>query len=139
MSLLFRTYFRIFFFVYRRFSGKKVAVFDLDNTLFDTWPLRRPGQTEDAIYRDVKPFPRVVELVSSLRSAGHNILFITSRRYRYYPATIRSLMRLFPVATACSTILVEKAGHKLFFLRSLLSEKKTVLYYDDLSHNHEHG
>jgi len=135
-----RGYFRfIFGVILARSARSKVAVFDLDNTLFDTWPLRTQALPERMIYDRVRPFTHVVELVNQLRRDGFHVLFITSRRFRFYGITFRSLLRIFSWRVAGQLVLVESPEDKIPYLELLIARYTLVHYYDDLSYNHEHG
>ena len=137
---LFRLYFKVYFSFLLYLNRGKLAVFDIDNTLLNTWPLRAERLSEYEVYLKATPFKRVVELIRSLEGNGYQIFFITSRRYRYYLLTVRTLLRHFPLRIAKGAILVENPDAKIYFLDKAVGQvKEKILYYDDLSYNHEHG
>jgi FMN phosphatase YigB (HAD superfamily) len=140
LNKLFRLYFKVYFSFLLYLNRGKLAIFDIDNTLLNTWPLRTGHLSEYEVYLKAAPFKAVTELIKDLERNGYQILFITSRRYRYYLLTVRTLLRYFPMQIAKGIILVENPAAKIYFLSKAaghLTEK--ILYYDDLSYNHEHG
>jgi FMN phosphatase YigB (HAD superfamily) len=140
ISKLGLAYFRIVFFLFLLGSKReKVAVFDLDNTLFDTWPLRLKYNDDKAVYSRVEPFKGVLDLISKRKFMGYKILFITARQYQYYPITIASIHRYLSDVRYTSILVVPSAKDKFFFIERLVKKFKEVELYDDFSYNHERG
>jgi FMN phosphatase YigB (HAD superfamily) len=133
-------YFRFVFFIFLlKRDRKKVAIFDLDNTLFNTWPLRKKYTDDKTVYTNVEPFPGVLNIISSKRTDGYKILFISARHYLYYPLTFKTIKKHLPSEIAKSLILVPTARDKVFFIERLIKKFEVIDFYDDLSYNHEHG
>ncbi len=140
LSHLFKIYFKLVFTLFlRRSTRNKVAVFDLDNTIFDTWPLRTKNLSEKEIYLSAPPFKNVINLVKEIHRNNYHVIFLTSRRFRSYFLTLRSLSSHFPFRISKNLILVQKPQDKIYYINELTSFYSEVEYYDDLSHSQEHG
>jgi len=114
-----------------------IAIFDIDNTLADSWPtycMNFISQKERLIH--IKPFPRMTQVVQDYYLKGALVFFISARRYRDYRVTRQWLIN--QKIYRGNLIIVNSPEEKLKFLR-LASQYGAVDYYDDLSYNHENG
>lgn len=117
----------------------KVAIFDLDNTIYDTWPLRKVYTTDREVYTHARAFEQVIRWVENIDKEGYSIIFITARDYRHYLLTMKVLSKTFSYRLAKNLILVPDANLKLYYLDRIQRRRGMIEYYDDLSYNHEHG
>lgn len=131
----------IFYFFSIKFNliskkNPKIIIFDLDNTLANTWPSFLEGfESESLRLMSVKPFKNVLELVNSYIESEEKIVFLTARDYRHYFLTKKWLKQY--INGPFSLILVSKPDQKVKLLGNNL--KNSFVYYDDLSYSHEHG
>lgn len=133
-------YFRIFFaFVLRKTKHRNVVVFDLDNTVFNTWPLRKKYKRDQDVYSHAEPFAKVLELIKNYYQRDYQLIFLTARHYLYYFLTLRNIERYLPHMSGKNLILVPEAKDKIYFMRKLAEKYSAVELYDDLSYNHENG
>jgi hypothetical protein len=115
-----------------------VWLVDIDNTLADTWPtIQQQWAGEQQRYRSIPPLKGMIQQVMN-RPADADVIFLTARNYIYHDATIAWLQAQGLDAGKENVILVPKGKDKLPYIRAAVQKKK-VVYYDDLSYNHENG
>lgn len=126
------------FFLRFRNSTRTIVVFDLDNTLADTWPsLLKCDEVvkgERARLLSLKIFDSIRECLLLHLRKGDDVVIVTVRRYRFYFVT-----RLWLNNNGLNGIpvfLVRRPADKVDLIRRLDSK---VIVYDDLSHSHEKG
>ena len=127
-------YFRLFLFVSRK---KKFVFVDIDNTIANTWPYLNRAIPLNVIYKEVPPFLMMVNLIQSIEFEKDNlVVFLSARNPRYYKITKNWLnqngFRSFLL------LLVPSVNNKITVIK-VVSRKKVVTIYDDLSFNHEAG
>ncbi len=115
---------------------KKIIIFDIDNTLANTWPSFNSdfNSTNDRLI-NLPIFINVAEIVSKYISKGHRVVFLSARNYTTYFITKKWLnengfIKFF-------LFIVETPSDKLRVLNFL--KKKKIIFYDDLSFGHEKG
>lgn len=127
-------YFKLVLFVSRK---KKFVFVDIDNTIANTWPYLNRAIPLNVVYKDVPPFLQMVNLIQSIEFEKDNlIVFLSARNPRYYNITKKWLnqngFRSFLL------LLVPSVNNKITVIK-LVSRKKVVVFFDDLSFNHEAG
>jgi hypothetical protein len=136
--LYFKISFLIFYisFLKYTFRKKKIVVFDIDNTIANTWPslLCKYKSEEDRLI-SLPVFDKVVEVVKSHIATGEKIIFLTARDYRQYFVTLKWLKNI--GFSNVNLVMVSKPLEKIFLLSKI--PQKNILLYDDMSYNHEKG
>ncbi len=111
-------------------KGSKVFIFDLDNTLADTF-----GQKH---LTDVAHFPKMIELVKQKITEGP-VYFLTARNITTYKTTKQWLQNRGFSFPNQQLLFVTEPHHKIALLHSAIAKGLQIEYYDDLSYNHEKG
>ena len=121
------------------FNRKKIYVFDIDNTLANTWPSLLVGNYENEKVRleSLAVFINMRNFILS-RYRIDSVLFISNRSVLQYFTTIKWLKSMEINVTTLNLILVENPKAKLYYLK-VLSKHNDVVYIDDLSYGHENG
>jgi hypothetical protein len=127
---------------YRHFiksQSKKehLYIFDLDNTLADTFPYLHIVDT-DEMYRTIPPFQNMLEIAFNVFSSNFPCIILTARDYNYKSATEFWIDKNIKVKDI-PLFIVPKASDKIAYLKLANNNFKNVTYYDDLSYNHENG
>jgi len=123
---------------FRRKSASSLYIFDLDNTLADTWPsLNLYFSSNSERLKSLKPITGMVKMFDSLILRKKNIYILTARSFEYFFLTKKWLKKNTEFKNSANLILVEKPKDKLKFLRLIKQKYEVVYYYDDLSYNHE--
>jgi hypothetical protein len=127
----------------RKKSFDQIFVFDLDNTIVNTWY----GYNLDegapkflsffSIYKKAKAYPEMINLINSINSNNNIVIFLTARNSIFFRSTKIWLENQLSIDNY-NLILVNSASRKLRILESL-SKMGKVNYYDDLSYGHEFG
>jgi hypothetical protein len=127
----------------RKKSFDHIFVFDLDNTIVNTWD----GYNFDdgapkfssffSIYMKAKAYPEMINLINSINSNNNIVIFLTARNSIFYQSTKIWLENHLSIDNY-NLILVNSASRKLGILESL-SRMGKVNYFDDLSYGHEFG
>ncbi len=138
---LMRSWFRFLFIRYtKKHRSREIFLFDLDNTLADTWPCYfiHYDSYSDKL-KSLPVFLGVYQKVMALQSAGHPVFFITARNYTGYSATIAWLKSIRIRASIANVIIVNSTEEKLALIKKAVQYHPQITYFDDLSYNHEHG
>lgn len=115
---------------------KEIAIFDIDNTIADSWPSFLVGYDSERIrLSSIRPFSSMIELVHEYSMSGKAVLFLTARDFHYYSLTKRWLKTYFSCEFAL--ILVSHPREKIKIIGRMKSN--IVHYFDDLSYAHESG
>ena len=140
----------IFSFIYSRFffqnihlnKNKKIYLFDIDNTLADTYhsfnynyKSRRVRLSSLAVFLNMR------QLIISLKKNKENkIIFLTARRF-YDLWITKSWLKSIGIKTDYfDIIIVDNPEEKYFLIKKILKKYKiNISYIDDLSHNHENN
>jgi hypothetical protein len=114
-----------------------MAIFDLDNTLLNTYPFL--GETDkEQMYLTLPAHEGMISIFKQYLSEGKDVVVISARSYRYKGATFKwfneNLQR-----NDIPIFLVPSASSKLNFLKVAVKKREKVIYFDDLSYNHENG
>jgi hypothetical protein len=126
--------------VCRGTRGRRLVVLDVDNTLADSWP------TYTRSWPDERRRLDSIELLPGVKAAAHDaalargdaVMFLSHRSARHWLRTFRWLRRHGFAATPLNVVLVARPEDKVEHLRRCVGAAE-VVYWDDLSHSHEHG
>jgi FMN phosphatase YigB (HAD superfamily) len=114
----------------------EVVIFDLDNTLLDTYPLLNFMDLCD-VFRKVKTHPGMMNLFNKYLEKEVFLFILSSRKMKFYGITNQYLNQ--NLNTKVPFYLVSEPFKKIKFLKFSASYFKRVTLYDDLSYNHENG
>ena len=132
-------------------SCHKIYCFDLDNTLFNTWPSLKNRQeskswlayffSENKRILSLKSFAQMKELISArLNRNNTEVLFLSARHWSLWPVTYLQLILLFGFLHPRRIILVPTAAKKPNKLNVIwLRYNCKITWVDDLSFGHETG
>lgn len=120
-------------------STKPLLLLDIDNTLAHTWPsLKRKWDSESIRVLNLPPLQPVIDYINSIYPiAKYEWIFLTSRSYSLRKTTINWLLNQKLPASNKNVILVQSPNEKLVLIKKYV--KKSSIYFDDLSYNHENG
>lgn len=143
-SILFFLNFKLVYFVILtkemiKGQQKEIYVFDLDNTLANTWPSLCVSffPSESYRYKSLSVFINMRKLILKL-SKDKTILFLSSRSILVYPETLHWLKGMELNVGFSNLILVHHPQGKVSILKHL-AMKYRVKYIDDLSYGQENG
>jgi FMN phosphatase YigB (HAD superfamily) len=114
----------------------EVVIFDLDNTLLDTYPLLNYMALRD-VFRKVKLHPEMMKLFNDFSDKGVYLFILSSRKIKFYGITNDYLKK--NIKTKAPFYLVSEPFIKIRFFKYSAACFKKVTLYDDLSYNHENG
>jgi hypothetical protein len=138
ITLIYMTFLLIYFKLVLFVASKKKFVFvDIDNTIANTWPYLDKAIPLDVVYKDVPPFLQMVNLIKNIEFDKDNlVVFLSARNPRYYKITRNWLFQ--NGLRSFLLLLVPSVENKITVIK-LVSRKKVVVLFDDLSFNHEAG
>ncbi|KAB1153279.1 hypothetical protein F7018_17310 [Tenacibaculum aiptasiae] len=121
--------------------NKKTLVFDIDNTLANTWPTLKPEErskykNEADRLSSLELLPNAKELVKLVNQKFDQILFLSARDPRCFSITDQWIKSNFKL-TNYKLVLVPKASLKIIYWNRLAKISKETVVLDDLSYNHE--
>jgi hypothetical protein len=123
----------------------KVSVFDIDNTIADTWPSLLNAnlfdqKSEVKRYLSLPILSSFYPIIKSIVSKDDTtILFLSARSSNMYLVTKEWLKDKQLWNNRANLIIVQTPNDKLKYLSELSLKISNVEYYDDLSYNHENG
>ena len=115
---------------------EEVVIFDLDNTLLDTYPLLNNMELSD-VFRKVKTHLGMINLFNEYSEKEVFLFILSSRKIKFYRITNQYLKQ--NITTKVPFYLVSEPFKKIKFLKYSACYFKKVTLYDDLSYNHENG
>lgn len=120
-------------------KNKNIIVFDIDNTLADTWPsLKSPVfSNQYKFYRKLSLIDNARYLVEESHLKGYFIFFISARSPRYWFSTKSWLHEKFNIRSF-SLRLVPIVKMKINYWEKISKYNKLIVV-DDLSYNHENN
>ncbi len=124
---------------------EKVFVFDIDNTIADTWPSLINAnlfdhKSEVRRYLSLPILSSFYPIIKTIVNKDDTtILFLSARSSNMYNVTKQWLMDKQVWNNNSNLIIVQTPNDKLKHLSELSSKIPIVEYYDDLSYNHEKG
>ena len=117
-------------------KNKTLYIFDLDNTLINTYPLLNK-MSLSKVFNNAELHTGMVNLFLNLKSNNNDLIILTSRNYKYYFNTSKFIKKKF--SNSSPFYLVSHPVKKIIFIKYAVSKFVNVNYYDDLSYNHEYG
>lgn len=114
----------------------EVVIFDLDNTLLDTYPLLNFMGLND-VFRNVNIHSGMMSVFHEYSKKNVFLFILSSRKINYYGITNQYLIQ--KLNTKVPFFLVSKPLKKIIFFHYCAKLFKKVTLYDDLSYNHENG
>ena len=145
-----RAFRKLYYFAYKQFylsrfkayiyNQELVYIFDIDNTMSNTWPTLIDKHYSSE-YKRLESLPAFIEMrhiVLSLINKKRKVLFLCARHYKYDEVTYKWLLSLGLDISEKQIFLVPNPNDKIFFLKEI-GANTTVEYYDDLSYNHENN
>lgn len=137
----YRFYFKIYF--TNKFKKKiknsenKVYIFDIDNTIANTWPsFLQSYYTLEERLLSLAVFYKMREYILDISSKGNKVIFLTARPYKTYSLTFTWLKNLGLIENKNDLFLVSSPLEKIDLLKKI---NKKVYFYDDMTYNHEKG
>jgi len=116
--------------------NKKVVIFDIDNTLANTWPsLKLDYKSTNERLKNLNIFQNIFDLIQNYITSDNEIVFLSARNYTTYFVSKQWLKK--NGFSKFLLILVESPKEKLFFLKCIKNKK--IIFYDDMSYGHESG
>jgi hypothetical protein len=130
-NFIFSLYFNYLFTIHRNYT--QLVIFDIDNTLtiFDD---SKRGLILDPKLNDV-----VLSVLYDLRKANIKVILLSARGARLYFKTLKWAYSNNLIDSRNDLILVPTPKDKIPFLKKAIANNYSVVYYDDLSYNHEYG
>ncbi len=120
----------------------QILVLDIDNTIADTWPeIKYQGVIKSprfSFFKKLRPFKKRIAFLIN-RYPTTPIVFLSNRNVVYYNTTRNWLIQNGFSNRNFRLILTLNVEDKLRYLKLLQNHYKKVIYFDDLSYNHEHG
>ena len=131
----------LFVFKSKLSKHQSLYVFDLDNTLGDTYPtLIKTYSSEKERLLSIPVFPKLKRVVQMLmQSPSRQVVFLTARSYKVWFTTQQWLQQNGIDASLCNIVIVQKPMDKIELLQKILPRNKTVYLIDDMTWNHEKG
>jgi len=114
----------------------EVVIFDLDNTLLDTYPLLNSMGLND-VFRSVKTHRGMINLFHDYSEKNVFLFILSSRKINFYWITKQYIRQ--KINSKVPFYLVSNPLKKIKFLYFSSIFFKKVTLYDDLSYNHENG
>jgi hypothetical protein len=116
---------------------KNIYVFDIDNTIANTWPFICKDASLYKTYSDLYCFPGMIDFLINIKSdSSIYVLFLSARNPIYYPITKKWLSR--QGIDDIHLILVPRVESKINILKDLPKDC-SIHFFDDLSYNHENN
>ena len=136
LLLLFRN--KLLCYLKNSVAGEKFLVLDIDNTLANTWEYikTRKNLNKKISYIDI---PLLTDTRNHIKANYPNlpIIFISHRNIFTFHVTNKWIKKNITQENNL-LILVSKPSDKLSYLNFIL-KNNNIVYYDDLSYNHENG
>jgi hypothetical protein len=126
-----------FIFQINRLSGRdEVVIFDLDNTLVDTYPLLNCMPLKD-VFKKVKIHSEMMKLLYHFSEKKVFVFILSARKIEFYGITKNYIKENIKIKV--SFFLVSEPSKKIRFLKYTAAFFTKVTLFDDLSYNHENG
>lgn len=119
-------------------SSGELVVFDLDNTLADTFPYLLNGNLKQ-VYLNLPAHIGMLKIVDEYIKLNKSVIIISAREYRHYFITKSWVKQKIKSKKRIPVFLVPNAIDKLPYLHKASKAISNITYYDDLSYNHENG
>jgi hypothetical protein len=126
-----------FSFLLKRSNSKKIWIVDLDNTIANTWPLRKKAYDDKRIFQEVRAFEGLLQYLYRNIHSKDLFIILSARPYSYLKITKKWIRSCFSGTLNPKVFLVEAPLHKLKYIELSIKHGFKVIYMDDLSYNHE--
>lgn len=141
-NLLCGAFFKLLFICKNQINNNKsLYIFDIDNTIANTYPtlcIRYTSETDRLL--SIPVFPRMKKLLNNLLSSpSRKVIFLTSRSYLAWSTTYLWLNQNGISVAKSDVIIVSSPAQKIDFIKKITSRNKPLTFIDDLSYNHENG
>ena len=134
-KILLNTARSICFLFFKIKNKQKIYIFDLDNTLANTWISYNMNYRNDKErLSSLAVFLGMKKLIEKTYLEGHYVVVLTAREYWHYFITKKWLFE--NNISYNNLTLVSHPSQKLELLKKL---KIDYIYFDDLTYNHENG
>jgi len=134
-------YFSLFIIVSWKNRSKSIYIFDLDNTLGNTFPTlvnRNPNEIERL--KSIKPFARICSLANNIASSKLRTVFVlTARQFNTREVTVEWVKQAGISIPENQIFLVLSPIQKVWLLKLISLYCKRITFIDDMSFNHEKG
>lgn len=117
-------------------SSDEVVIFDLDNTLLDTYPLLNSMPLKD-VFTKVKTHSEMMKLYNHFSEKNVFVLILSARKIEFVRITSDYIKQ--NINLKGSFYLVSEPSKKVRFLKYSAAFFTKVTLFDDLSYNHENG
>ena len=135
-SLYFRVSFLLIKFYFLKNNYKKIYIYDIDNTLAHSWPYLNDKQK----YPQHLPyFDKIKEDIHLQISSDSLVIFCSVRPIKLYIQTLKWLKRINISTSFFQLIFASNPAQKIDFLNIFLELNIPIIFYDDMSYNHENG
>jgi len=136
---VYKTLQHLLFYRVIRTHSKIPLLVDIDNTLADTWPtLNNYWKSESERLLNLNPLQSVIlHLLKNYSTKEYQWVFLSSRNYFTHLVTIKWLKKNNLPAGWMNVILVQCPSEKIDLINKYV--KINIVYFDDLSFNHENG
>jgi FMN phosphatase YigB (HAD superfamily) len=125
---------------YEKIKNNEVYIFDLDNTLADTWPtLKADFESEYDRILNIEPINNIVDIFNEFNFNNKDVYILSARSYDKYFVTKSWLKKNTNFRKFNRLILVPNVTDKLNILKKINRFYIKIYYYDDLSYNQENG
>ena len=127
-------------------KSKKLYIFDIDNTLCDTWKTISNNRKRNFKYileerkriKKIKLFEKMNKYIKDKKDNKNIVIFLSARKLFLFDVTIKFLKKNKLIENFFSALLVNDVYDKIIILEIILKiTNKKIYFYDDLSYNHE--
>ncbi len=119
-------------------KNKNIKIFDIDNTLADTYPAI--GTNGEILFSKLSVFPKVLEMVKrDCADTNTVVLFFTVRPLQYWPVTYIWLNRQSLNSILFHLFICQYPMQKVDLIQRLRKKFSKITLIDDMSYNHEKG
>lgn len=135
-------FFRQLFLAKSRINSRaSLYIFDIDNTLGDTYPtLRKKYPSDKERLLSIPVFPQIKNIIQQLlKSESRKVIFLTARSYKSWSITHQWLVSNGIEVNLSDVIIVSTPAQKIKLLQSIIPRQKPITFIDDMSWNHENG
>ncbi len=135
-------HFSLFIIVSWKNRNKSIYIFDLDNTLGDTFPTlinRNPDELERL--KSIEPFARICSLANDISNSKSRTVFVlTARQFNTRKVTVEWVKKAGISIPESQIFLVLSPMQKVWLLKVIMLYcSKRITFIDDMSFNHEKG
>ncbi len=120
---------------FSKIAMNDIYVFDIDNTIANTWPFISNDRSLYRTYSNLNSFPRMINFLKQIKlDTSIYVLFLSARNPIYYSVTKKWLSS--QGIDRINLILVPRVESKIDILKELPKDC-SIHFFDDLSYNQE--